>query len=131
MTDFVVYLTSLGSKNFFPNNDNAHFSNFLIHPLNNMDDYKVGLSACFISSPAPADAVLICSNIVAPTYYNEKQLSILGVYTGSDVVCVYSNVAMNVIGTITCTLYDVNGVKISLNTAPLLVLHFRPKKSFQ
>lgn len=124
-----VYLTSLGSRGFFPENDNSSFANMLQRPLIDMRNYKVRLAACHIPSLSPADTVVVCSNIVSPTFFNESQIPVLGVYSGSagNVIHTYSDLMSNTISLITCNLVDIAGNKLSLNTAPLIVLEFKHK----
>lgn len=128
MTDFTVYLTSLGSGTYFPDNDNGYFSNALYRPLTGMQNYKVGLIGCYISSPSPPDTILVCLNIVPPNCFNEKQLPVVGVYPSSNSRPTYVNVIADTISIISCSLFDVSGKKVSLNSVPLIVLHFKKIK---
>lgn len=79
--NITVYLTSVGSKQYFPENDNSTFTNMLSNPLDNMYNFEVCMAACHISAPLPSTTILVCSNIVEPTFFNEKQMPIIGVYS--------------------------------------------------
>lgn len=121
-SEFTIYLSSLGSLAYFPDNDNSAFSNLLQTPLTDMKNYRVGLAGCYISSAKTTDTILVCSNIVSPSLFNDKQMPVVGVHSAKQIL--YHKLAMETIYTITCTLVDANGVKISLDTPPLIALHF-------
>lgn len=125
MDDFTVYLTSLGSVVYFPENDNSTFSNLLQTPLRNMSSYKVGLAGCHISAVKPTDTIIVCSNIVANSFFNDKQLPIVGVYSSAAREIQYTKLVSDEIYVITCSLVDASGKKISLDAPPLISLHFR------
>lgn len=125
--EYTVYLTSLGSEGYFPDNTFSQFKNILSHPLTNMQNYKVGLAACHI--PGTADTVLVCLDIVTPTFFNDKQLPIVGACSGyfGDILHTYANLSVETVTSIGCTLLDVHGQPISLRTVPLIILHFMKK----
>lgn len=129
--EFTVYLTSTGSKTAFPTNVHTTFSNVLPRPLSYMQNYQVALAACHIPDATPGHTILVCSDIVVPSFFNERQMPIIGIYaahTGS-IIHAYTNLVMNTIPTITCYLLDVNGKKLELHSSPLVVLHFKRKPS--
>lgn len=128
MNDFTIYVTSLGSKGYFPSNTNTDFSNVLYKPLVGMQNFEVCLAACHISPPLPTATVLICSNIVVSSYYNEKQMPIVGIYSKYDTKHIYVPLATDLISVITCNLMDVAGRKVDIQTVPVVVLHFRKKQ---
>ncbi len=126
--DFTIYLSSLGSKNYFPNNDHDTFANVLHKPLLNMNNYEVCMLAYYLSPPVPGKTVLVCTDIVLPTFYNEIQMPVIGVYSPNiSVKLVYMPLVTDAISTITISLIDLYGAKLSLTSESLIVLHFQEK----
>lgn len=95
-----------------------------------MNKFEVCMTGCFIQPPLPASTVLVCSNIVTPSLFNEKRLPIIGVYSSlvSDIKRVYLPLAMDTIYVVTCSLLDVTGAESVLESTPLIALHFREKQ---
>ncbi len=126
--DFTVYLSSLGSKSYFPDNNNDTFANVLHKPLLGMNNYEVCMIACYLSSLVSISTILVCTDIVVPTFYNEKQMPVIGVYSPNiSVKPVYMPLATNTISMITIKLRDVYGAILTLPAMPLVVLHFKEK----
>ena len=133
MNTFNVYLTSKGSKTYFPGNQSSNFTNLLAFPLTNMLNYKVCLSGCVFSPSLPENTVAhICSDIVLGSLYNDNKLPIISV-VGRDTTCftkpIYTRVARDTVSAITISLTDASGQPLTLTNDVFLTLTFKEIKN--
>jgi hypothetical protein len=122
-----IYLSSAGSRDIFPNNNMCSFSNALVSPLNNMQNYFVSLKACIVV-PTPNEPVLISLDIIQEPLFNQDKLPVIGIYypNSNNVASIKAPVANNSVSIIKCTISDVNHKCLSLSeySEALILLEF-------
>lgn len=129
MNTFQVYLSSKGSSSYFPTNKANKFINVLETPLSGMTDYKVCMSACFLSSPLTKGVFChVLCDIVQPSPYDDRKMPLLGIVTSENVSLpepIYAPVCQNTISAISVSLTDSKGDLLQLTGNVLLTLSFQ------
>lgn len=110
-----VALSSVGSQAFFPDNTPSSFTNVLAEPLGPVTHLR--LVDCIVSSKDP---LLVCSNLVAPSLFNEKLLPILSVF---PIRTEQPYLALNAASNVKVWLLDLHGQPVALNGLTFLVIH--------
>ena len=82
---YYLYLSSNDSLHYYPQNSAASYTNRLTSPLNlDINNWVVGLVDIICDSALPLNSYVITCDVARTSFYNDKQINILGLPHKSD-----------------------------------------------